>query len=70
MCLRDPVVCGIPRRSRERIASGVLAGGFSKSTGGAPKRLFIIHKEQLVEHRHRMPEAFIRPRKYPFWSRT
>lgn len=41
---------------------------FFKSTGGAPERLFIIHKEQLVEPRHKMPEAFIRPRKYKFWD--
>ena len=41
---------------------------FVKSTGGAPERLFIIHKEQLVERRHKIPEAFIRPRKYKFWD--
>jgi hypothetical protein len=29
MCLATPVVCDIPRRSRERIASGVLAGGLA-----------------------------------------
>jgi TIR domain-containing protein len=41
---------------------------FLKSTGGAPERLFIIYKEQLVERRHKIPEAFVRPRKYKFWD--
>jgi hypothetical protein len=41
---------------------------FLKSTGGAPERLFIISKEQLVERRHKIPEAFVRPRKYKFWD--
>src|SRR5262249_56780268 len=34
----------------------------------APERLFIISKEQLVERRHKIPEAFVRPRKYKFWD--
>jgi hypothetical protein len=41
---------------------------FLKSTSGAPERLFIIYKEQLFERRHKMPEAFVRPRKYKFWD--
>jgi TIR domain len=41
---------------------------FLKSGGAAPERLFIIHKEPLNEQRHKMPEAFVRPRKYEFYE--
>ena len=41
---------------------------FLRSIGGAPERLFVVYKEQLVEGRHKIPDAFVRPRKYKFWE--
>ena len=41
---------------------------FLDSIGGTPGRLFVVYKEQLSEQRHKMPDAFVRPRKYEFWE--
>jgi hypothetical protein len=42
---------------------------FIKRIGGSAERLFIVYKDRLIEHRHRMPDAFVRPRKYEFFER-
>jgi len=41
---------------------------FLKNAGISSERLFVVHKEQLIEGRHSMPEALRRPRKYKFWD--
>src|SRR5262245_4094045 len=41
---------------------------FLKSAGVSSERIFIVHKEQLIESMHPMPEALRRPRKYKFWD--
>ena len=41
---------------------------FMRSAGIEAERLFVVHKEQLVESRHPTPEALRRPRRYKFWD--